>query len=131
VARAEVRGELVVQNLESRFLLNGTLRAEGPTECGRCLREFALGWDVPVDVMVLRDVDSEEEEGETLLILQRNGVVDLREALRECCVLAYPQSPVCRDDCRGLCPQCGCDLNETTCACAENDVDPRWDGLPG
>ena len=79
VAEAELRGDLVIQNIESRFLVNGSLEAVGRTTCGRCLQEFDLSWDVPVDLMVLRNVDSDEEEGETLLILQRDGVVDLRK----------------------------------------------------
>ncbi|MEN8005523.1 MAG: DUF177 domain-containing protein [Candidatus Krumholzibacteriota bacterium] len=129
-AEASVTGTLVVQNLDTRFLLNGTLRAEGRTECGRCLGTFPLAWDVPVEVMVLRDVDTDETEGETLLILQQAGEVDLRDSLRECVVLAYPQAPVCKPDCRGLCPECGIDRNQATCDCSENVVDPRWDGLP-
>ena len=127
---AEVTGALVVQNLESRFLVNGSLQATATSECGRCLQDFPLQWDVAVDLMVLRDVNSDEEEGETLLILQRNGVVDLREALRECTVLAYPLNPVCREDCQGLCVECGCDLNRETCDCVKTDYDPRWEGLP-
>jgi uncharacterized protein len=80
--------------------------------------------------MVLRDVDTDETEGETLLIVQQKGEVDLRDSLRECAVLGYPQAPVCREDCQGLCPACGSDRNEGTCECEETSVDPRWDGLP-
>ncbi len=127
---AEISGALVTQNIESRVLLNGTLRATGITECGRCLQEFPLQWDVPVDMMVLRDAYSEEEEGETLLVLQRRGVVDLRPPLRECTVLAFPQSPVCRETCRGYCASCGIDLNQEVCNCVKEDYDPRWEGLP-
>ena len=127
---AEVTGELVVQNLDSRVLLSGTLRAEGRAQCGRCLEDFSLVWDIPVDLMVLRDVDTDETEGVTLLILQRKGEVDLHESLRECAVLSYPQSPVCSDDCKGLCPECGIDRNQGTCECEEQNVDPRWAGLP-
>ena len=129
-AEISLTGTLAVQNLDSRLLLNGTLRADGPMECGRCLGTFSLTWDVPVEVMVLCDVDSEETEGETLLILQRAGEVDLRETLRECVVLAYPQASVCKPDCKGLCTECGIDRNRNTCDCSENVVDPRWDGLP-
>jgi uncharacterized protein len=129
-AEAAVDGTLVVQNLGKRFLLDGALRAEGVADCARCLRPFPLTWDVPVEIMVLRDVDSQETEGETLLILQQAGEVDLRESIRECVVLAYPQAPVCAPDCRGLCPQCGVDRNQTTCGCSEDVVDPRWDALP-
>jgi uncharacterized protein len=89
-----------------------------------------MTWSVPVAVMVLLDVDSGEEDGETLLIQQRTGVVDLRESLRECTVLAIPQSLVCRETCRGLCNSCGIDLNLEVCDCTSEAYDPRWDGLP-
>lgn len=128
--QADVAGDLAIQNLESRVLVSGTLQAEGRAECGRCLKEFTIRWDVPVDLQVLRDVDTDETEGETLLILQQKGEVDLRDSVRECAVLGYPQSPVCSDECKGLCPECGIDRNEGTCECEEHNVDPRWDGLP-
>jgi uncharacterized protein len=127
---AQVEGTLVVQNLESRVLLNGSLQAEGLAECGGCLEDFTLRWDVPVEVMVLRDVDSDENEGETLLILQRKGEVNLHDSLRECTILAYPQAALCKPDCKGLCPECGIDRNQATCVCSENEIDPRWEGLP-
>ncbi len=128
--KVDVKGVLVVQNLESRVLLSGTMQAEGPAECGRCLQEFAIRWDVPVDLQVLRDVDTDENEGETLLILQQKGEVDLGDSLRECAILGYPQAQVCSDECKGLCPECGINRNQGTCECEDHNVDPRWDGLP-
>jgi len=128
--RATIRGSLVVDNVESRFLLNGTLEATGRAECSRCLAAFDLRWDVPVELIVLRDVDTDEGEGDSLVIRQRSGEVDLTEALRESAVLAVPLAPVCREDCRGLCPRCGIDRNTGTCDCADEDIDPRWEGLP-
>jgi uncharacterized protein len=128
--RARLQGELVVDNVESRFLLSGSLEAEGRAECGRCLAEFDLAWDVPVDITILRDVDTDEGEGDSLVIRQPSGEVDLTESLRESAVLAYPQAPVCREDCRGLCPSCGVDRNTDDCDCEDDATDPRWDGLP-
>lgn len=125
-----IAGILEVQNIASRFLISGQLQASGKAECGRCLNEFALQWDVPVSLMVIRNVDSDEEEGETLLILQSRGVADLQPTLRECTVLAYPQSPVCREACKGMCITCGIDLNHEVCQCKNEDYDPRWEGLP-
>jgi uncharacterized protein len=127
---ATLSGELTLQNLESRVLASGTLTASGQAECARCLAAFAMAWDVPVDLMVLRDTHSDESEGETLLIMQRDGEVDLAEALRECAAVAYPQTTICREDCRGLCATCGADLNDGPCGCVEEPVDPRWSGLP-
>jgi len=119
---AQMAGTLVVQNLESRVLLNGSLQAEGLAECGSCLEEFTVRWDVPVEVMILRDVATDESEGETLLILQWRGEVDLHDSLRECTILAYPQAPLCKPDCKGLCPECGIDRNQATCDCGKGSL---------
>ncbi|MBE0566338.1 MAG: DUF177 domain-containing protein [Krumholzibacteria bacterium] len=128
--RATLRGTILVDNVESRFLLGGILTAAGRAECGRCLGAFDFLWDVPLEIVVLRDVDTDEGEGDSLVIRQATGEVDLTDALRESAVLAFPLAPVCRPDCRGLCPRCGIDRNTGTCDCADEDIDPRWEGLP-
>jgi uncharacterized protein len=125
-----VAGNLEVQNLEQRFLVRGTLRASGAAECGRCLREFSLAYEVPVDIVVLRDTASDEGEDDNLVIHQRAGEVDLTDALRESAILAAPQVKVCDPGCRGLCPRCGADLNAGDCGCSQRENDPRWDDLP-
>lgn len=130
--RARLAGTLHVQNLDQRFLVDGEIEAEGRCTCDRCLADFDLRWTVPVEIMVLRNVDTDEGEGDTLVLRQAKGEVDLTEPLRECLVLAYPASTVCKPDCRGICSHCGADLNTVeggVCGCAENDVDPRWAGL--
>lgn len=126
---ALVEGSLTVDNLDTRFLLNGTLKASGETQCARCLKTFNFTWKVPVEIMVLRNQDSDEGEGDTLVLFHSRGEVDLREALAECLVLAYPISTVCGEDCKGICPTCGIDWNLQSCDCKEEDYDPRWAGL--
>ncbi len=128
--RATLAGTLVVDNVESRFLLGGTLAAAGRAECGRCLEPFDLRWDVPVEIIVLRDKGTDEGEGDSLVIHQSKGEVDLCDALRESAVLAFPLAPICREDCKGLCPTCGMDRNTGACECAGEDIDTRWVGLP-
>lgn len=126
---ASVQGVLTVENFESRVMLSGTLQSAGTASCGRCLEDFEISWAVPVEIMVLCGDDTDEGESETMVIRQTTGVVDLTEALRECLILAYPPVLVCREDCQGICAQCGIDLNKGSCTCAEEDVDPRWAGL--
>ena len=127
---ARLSGGLTVDNVSSRFVVGGSLTASGTAECSRCLKEFTLEWEVPVELQVLRDVETDEGDGDSLVIRQRKGEVDLRESLRESTVLAFPQAPLCNEDCRGLCPDCGVDRNEIPCECADQNHDPRWDGLP-
>jgi len=65
---------------------------------------------------------------ECYLVPRRAAAIDLTEAVREELLLAVPQYVVCRDDCRGLCPRCGADLNAGPCGCAP-ETDPRWAAL--
>ncbi|MBU8870293.1 MAG: DUF177 domain-containing protein [Gemmatimonadales bacterium] len=128
--QAKVRGTLLVDNIQSRFVITGVLSVSGRAECGRCLTEFDLFWDASVEITILRRVDPDETEGQSLVLHQATGEVDLMGSLRECVILGYPQLSVCREDCKGLCAQCGADLNEGICNCTEVEVDPRWEGLP-
>ena len=56
-------------------------------------------------------------------------VIDLDPLVREQLVLSLPAYPVCREDCKGLCPVCGANLNERECGCDRHVPDPRWAGL--
>lgn len=73
--------------------------------CVRCLREATLSVEVPTFV-------AHQE------VMVRQDFADLTESVREDILLALPQNPLCQRGCRGLCPDCGQDLNEATCACA-------------
>lgn len=131
--KALIEGVLDVDNLESRFLLTGTLKATGDAICGRCLETFAFVWKAPVDIMVLlrqeRNLDPDEGLGKTQVLHQSRGEVDLRESLTECLVLAYPISTVCQEECQGICSSCGIDKNKQSCDCQDEDFDPRWAAL--
>ena len=57
--------------------------------------------------------------------------IDLSQAVREQILLSVPASPLCREDCKGLCPKCGKDLNDGDCGCDRKAIDPRWSALEG
>ncbi len=76
--------------------------------------------------------DEQEVEEEDLdTSYYRDDQIDLNELLREQFYLALPMKPLCREDCRGLCPQCGTNLNTGTCTCATEWEDPRLAALKG
>lgn len=124
-----ITGELQVDNMTGRVLIRGEVTATGQVDCDRCLGGFRLAFPIPVDILVFRD-NAEEGEEDGLVLHQRGGELDLHGPLTEAAVLAVPQQRVCRPDCQGLCPHCGQDLNRGSCSCADDDNDPRWDGLP-
>ena len=125
-----IAGDLRVDNLEGRLVVRGELAGTAGVNCGRCLQDFRLDFPIPVALVILCDAGFETDDATTPVIHQRSGLVDLRDVLREATVLAVPQAQICREDCRGLCVQCGIDLNTGSCDCVDDEVDPRWEGLP-
>jgi uncharacterized protein len=96
--------------------------------CARCLEPLAV--DVEADVAELYaepGQDSEVEEGYEI----RDGVIDLDHLVRDALLPRIPVAPRCREDCRGLCPSCGSNLNEGDCDCEPDDRDLRWSALEG
>jgi len=126
----KVAGDLRVDNLEGRVVVRGKLTGTAGASCGRCLQVFALEFQIPVALVILCDAGHETDDAMTPVIHQRRGLVDLSDTLREATVLAVPQAQICREDCRGLCVRCGADLNAGSCDCVDDEVDPRWEGLP-
>jgi uncharacterized protein len=94
------------------FLLQGEFIAEINLDCVRCLDEFSqhLKWSV-TDLYAF-DRRNITESG---LLVPEDGYIDLEPLLREYALLEIPISPVCKPDCKGLCPVCGENLNRTDC----------------
>jgi uncharacterized protein len=134
------RAQLVAEHRSKHSLikdirLNGELSTSLELACARCLdpvvqdvkRNFdllyrPLGADAGREENAVSGTESEISyyEGEGLL---------LEDVLREQVLLAAPLKAICRQDCKGLCPQCGANLNVAPCSCGEPIEDPRWAAL--
>jgi uncharacterized protein len=113
-----------------RFRLAGTVRTELELACSRCLEPFRLSVDAVFDQRYLPQADASGEETEVAeedleTSFYRDEQIDLNELLREQFYLALPMKPLCLEDCKGLCPQCGMSLNTGTCDCGPGWEDPR------
>jgi uncharacterized protein len=106
--------------------VRGRLQAEIGLQCGRCLDAYPLALQQELDLFYLPHAAGQaEEEEEEVELSDRDVVVayyegdrlDLGEVIREQLFLAAPLSRLCREDCRGLCPRCGANRNQTECAC--------------
>ncbi len=113
-----------------RFYFSGHLAGTSRDSCRRCLVEV----DTPVtdDVHLLFAESGGEDDGlddpDVYMIEARDHHLDLRPAMREQWLLAVPALVTCREDCKGLCVNCGADLNLGACPCAPT-LDPRWSAL--
>jgi uncharacterized protein len=76
-----------------------------------------------------REDDLEVEEADLDEQLVEGDEVDLTEIIREQILLNLPEQVLCKEDCKGLCPQCGANRNLIDCDCGEDEIDPRWAAL--
>ena len=121
---------LVLQDIR----LHGQLTANLEMTCARCLesvvhpveREFDLLYRPATVASKVPEVEVKGAESE--ISYYSGDGLDLNDALREQVLLALPLKVVCREDCKGLCPSCGCNRNTEACSCAAI-ADPRWEGL--
>jgi uncharacterized protein len=119
-------GVVRVTRTAQGLLVQVKLRAEGEAECGRCLDSFSQTLETDFTELYAFTPNSVTESG---LLVPENGKIDLAPLAREEMLLAYPISPVCKPDCKGLCPICGENLNQATCNHENDDIDPRLDTL--
>jgi uncharacterized protein len=103
--------------------------------CSRCLEPFAVPVDAAFDLLYLPAAEApdgeevEVEEEDINAAFYRDGVIDLGEMIHEQLYLGLPMKPLCREDCKGICPICGTNRNTTTCSCEVRWEDPRLAGL--
>lgn len=127
------RVHLEVQPDGRDVLVRGDLGATVPQTCGRCLETFPARVSATVDVRLEPRParhDSVELGADDLDVdFYTDDEVDLGRVVETETTLALPMKPLCRDDCRGLCPVCGVNRNVTACGCATKAPDTRWAAL--
>ncbi len=75
------------------------------------------------------DENVELQKDDLIRSVYEGDAVDLDELVREQILLALPTRTLCREECKGLCPECGANLNAGECDCAQKEIDPRWAAL--
>jgi len=136
-AGADLAGDLHLQGRVLQagddILLEGTLRAAFSLNCSRCLKDFVQPFEADVSATYVQSSGDHRPDGraetdldEAAHITFFDDEIDLLSGIREDVVLSIPVKPLCSEDCRGLCVQCGTDLNEGECTCRKEDVDLRF-----
>ena len=128
--KGPLEARLEVQEAGHDVLVRGTLTGEAELACRRCLSVVSTPIREDVALLYREGVSEAEAEAEEIYPLPAKGSeLDLTSALREHLVLAVPEFAICRDECKGLCPSCGTNLNENTCSCEPEHIDHRWAAL--
>lgn len=120
----QVRIEL--QQAGPDVVVRGSLTGEFEQECRRCLAPVVTGVEEAVGLLYRAGTEPGADEPADVLALPRTAELDLTDPLREHVMLAVPRYVYCREECKGLCPDCGANLNEAVCGCESVEVDDRW-----
>jgi uncharacterized protein len=120
--------EVVLESFLGGVMVTGTVAAPWRGLCRRCASPVEGMLRIPVRERFVEPGagygDPDDDEAYRIA----DDALDLGPMVRDAVVLELPLAPLCREDCRGLCPSCGCDRNDETCSC-EAPRDPRWANL--
>ena len=130
-----VLGEVKLMRTDRGILAKAAFNTEIELTCSRCLSSFncPLTLNIEEEYFPTTDIFSgaplplPEEPG--CFTIDEHNILDLTEAIRQYAILAIPMKPLCQQDCAGLCPTCGANLNHSSCNCPPKPADPRWSKL--
>ncbi|HWH00225.1 MAG TPA: YceD family protein [Pilimelia sp.] len=122
--------DLRLESVSEGVLVSGAVTGTVRGECGRCLRPITGALAVTVQELFAYEHSTTDATTDSDEIGRLQGdLIDLQPALRDAVVLALPTNPLCRQDCPGLCPECGGHRDELPADHRHDQVDPRWAAL--
>jgi len=132
-----VRYQLNISHLAGLIEVKGHVDAVLLLMCGRCLDSYQMPFSSDFFLTYSKDLpECYDEDEETELSAEEMGLIQIEgeelsllEPLQEQLLMAMPIQPLCQTGCKGLCPDCGCNLNIETCACVEEQFDTRFSSL--
>ncbi|EKQ53985.1 MULTISPECIES: DUF177 domain-containing protein [unclassified Clostridium] len=125
IGSCEVIGEISSDN--DILILNAEIKADLEMICSRCLDTFIYPIDIDIEERFTTNKNSEDDEA----IVVMDDELDITEIVENSIISTLPIQRVCKDDCKGLCQECGCNLNNDSCSCQKEDVDIRFEALRG
>jgi len=115
------------------IFIKGTVGARAVLGCSRCLNEYSLELEAPMELWCVvggeSDAAGEEDRENAVRISPGAKFMDLAGPARSELLVLLPLKPLCGEGCKGLCPKCGVDLNASSCSCGPESPDSRWDAL--
>jgi uncharacterized protein len=130
---AAISGKVRVTGNEA--FVSGHIDTRAQVECDRCLQpvELPVNTDFALEYISGPDYESsaaaELTEADMSVSVFDGEAIDIDEIVKEQILLTVPARTLCREDCKGICPECGIDRNTGECSCVTDDTDPRWAAL--
>jgi uncharacterized protein len=126
-----VRGKCHLMRTQRSILVKCTLDAEVELNCSRCLSRFRHPLKIKFEEEYMPTLDIHSgaplpAPEDSTFTIDESHIIDLTEAMRQYSLIAVPMKALCNEDCVGLCPKCGKNLNQGKCDCPAEEIDPRW-----
>ena len=126
---ATINADVEVQKLTDRYFVKVNLSTLAHFTCDRCLEEFDQNLTNSFQLYYVKQVERTTESDDYKILKENAEEIDLTENVMENLILAIPMKHICKQDCAGLCPDCGTNLNIKKCLCRQERIDPRWEKL--
>lgn len=130
-----IEGQIRLHRTNQGIYADGKVVAPVRMQCSRCLKDIETTVRFPMreEFYPIIDVNTgapvQMPENELAFPIDAHHELDMRDAIRQNLVVALPMRPLCREDCAGLCPTCGKDLNDGSCECQPEPEDERFGAL--
>ena len=111
-----------VFNIGGTLEISAEIKGEYTTECSRCGEKV----EAELSAELFESIDDEFSDIDEECIVVSGNVIDISGSIEACIFNSIPLQFLCREDCKGLCPQCGTDLNKNECNCEDEVYDPRF-----
>ena len=111
-----------VFNIGGTLEISAEIKGEYTTECSRCGEKV----EAELSAELFESIDDEFSDIDEECIVVSGNVIDISGSIEACIFNSIPMQFLCREDCKGLCPQCGTDLNKNECNCEDEVYDPRF-----
>lgn len=121
-----VHADLKIEYIEGFILVKGNISGEYSAQCGRCLKEIHNSFNIDLNESFMHisgDMDNTDD------YLYDGNHIDLTIPLTDNILLSFPSVMLCSNDCKGLCQECGVNLNETQCSCEVHEINIKMDKL--
>lgn len=124
--------KIVLDKFDHQIIVDAVTEIPAILFCDRCAREFQSEINSKFKMVYLfrsKYDESENEKEEVVYLHPDNDKIDLDKDIRDFAILGVPMKMLCSENCKGLCPKCGKNLNDGSCNCTEVMLDPRWEPI--
>lgn len=122
--QAPIKVKGVIEDKSGAVFFDAEAQFTLTVHCARCMKEFTV--DKTQQIHYLISTDDEENAQETDdMYYAGSDEIETDDIIVPDIIMDIDMAYLCKEDCKGLCPKCGCDLNETTCSCDTREIDPR------